>query len=48
MDKPSSALDVQSEKKIQQAMKALARQKVVIMVTHRMGAFAEFDRVVRL
>lgn len=48
MDEPSSALDVQSEKKIQQAMKALARQKVVIMVTHRMGAFAEFDRVVRL
>ena len=48
MDKPSSALDVQSEKKIQQAMEELARWKVVIMVTHRAGAFAAFDRVVRL
>ena len=48
MDEPSSALDAQSEKKIQQALEELARWKVVIMVTHRAGAFAAFDRVVRL
>lgn len=48
MDEPSSALDVQSEKMIDQAMKELMKQKVVLMVTHRAAAFAEFDRVVRL
>ena len=48
MDEPSSALDVQSEKMINQAMKELMKQKVVLMVTHRATSFEEFDRVVRL
>lgn len=48
MDEPSSALDAQSEKMIQQALEELAREKVVIMVTHRAGAFTAFDRIVRL
>ncbi len=48
MDEPSSALDVQSEKMIHQAMKELMKQKVVLMVTHRAGPLEEFDRVVRL
>ena len=48
MDEPSSALDVQSEKMINQAMKELMKQKVVLMVTHRVTSFEEFDRVVRL
>lgn len=48
MDEPSSALDVQSEKMINQAMKELMKQKVVLMVTHRSTSFEEFDRVVRL
>lgn len=48
MDEPSSALDVQSEKMIQQAMKELTRQKVVLMVTHRSTSFEEFDRIIRI
>ncbi len=48
MDEPSSALDVWSEKKINQAMQELTRQKVVLMVTHRSTSFEEFNRVVRL
>ncbi len=48
MDEPSSALDVQSEKMINQAMKRLMAEKVVLMVTHRATSFEEFDRVVRI
>lgn len=48
MDEPSSALDVWSEKKINQAMQELTRQKVVLMVTHRSVSFEGFSRVVRL
>ncbi len=48
MDEPSSALDIQSEKMINHAMKELMKQKVVLMVTHRSASFKEFDRVVRL
>ncbi len=48
MDEPSSALDVQSEKMINRAMKELMKQKVVLMVTHRATSFEEFERVVRL
>lgn len=46
MDEPSSALDIQSEKMINHAMKELMKQKVVLMVTHRSASFKEFDRVV--
>lgn len=48
MDEPSSALDVQSEKMINQAMKELMKQKVVLMVTHRSTSFGSFDRVIKL
>lgn len=48
LDEPSSALDVQSEKMINLAMKQLMKNKIVIMVTHRTTSFEEFDRAVRL
>ncbi len=48
LDEPSAALDVQSEKMINMAMKQLMRNRVVIMVTHRMTSFEEFDRIVEL
>ena len=48
MDEPSSALDIESEQKINQAMQELTRQKVVIMVTHRSTSLEAFNRVVRL
>lgn len=48
MDEPSSALDVQSEKMINLAMRQLMEQRVVLMVTHRETAFDEFDRVVKM
>lgn len=48
MDEPSSALDVQSEKMIHQALKELTKHKVVLMVTHRATSFEDFDRCVRM
>lgn len=48
MDEPSSALDVQSEKMIHQAMKELMKEKIVLMVTHRSTSFEDFDRIIRL
>lgn len=48
MDEPSSALDIESEKKINQAMQELTKQKVVLMVTHWSTSFEAFNRVVRL
>jgi len=48
MDEPSSALDVHSEKMVNQAMGKLMKEKVVIMVTHRGNAMDGFDRVVNL
>lgn len=48
LDEPSSALDVQSEKMINLAMKQLMQNRIVIMVTHRTTSFAEFDRVVEM
>lgn len=48
MDEPSSALDVQSENMIRQAMKELMKEKVVLMVTHREASSGDFDRTVRL
>lgn len=48
MDEPSAALDVESEKKINLAMKQLMQNKIVIMVTHRTTSFQEFDRIVRI
>jgi len=48
MDEPSSALDVESENKINLAMKKLMGNRIVIMVTHRTSSFHEFDRVFEL
>lgn len=48
MDEPSSALDVQSEKKINLALTNLMQGKAVLMVTHRKTAFDSFDRVVEM
>lgn len=44
MDEPSAALDVESEKQIEQAIKALMKERIVLMITHRETAFSEFDR----
>lgn len=48
LDEPSSALDVHSEKRINQALGALMKEKAVIMVSHRKGAFDQFERVVNM
>lgn len=44
LDEPSSALDVESEQKINQAMRLLMTDKIVLMVTHRTTSFEQFDR----
>ena len=48
LDEPSSALDVQSEKMIYLAMKKLMKNRVVLMITHRMTASLEYDRMVEM
>lgn len=48
MDEPSSALDVESEKKINLAMRQLMEGRIVIMATHRTTSFSEFDRMVKM
>lgn len=48
MDEPSSALDVESEKKINLAMNKLMEDKIVILVTHRTSSFADFNRVIQI
>lgn len=48
MDEPSSALDAESEKKIEQAIRQLMKERIVLMITHRDTAFSEFDRIIRL
>lgn len=48
LDEPSSALDVHSEKMINQALRELMKDKVVIMVSHRRDVFDTFDRVINM
>lgn len=48
LDEPSSALDVESERKINLAMMQLMKDKIVIMVTHRIHSFNQFDREIKL
>ena len=48
LDEPSSALDVESERKINLAMKELMADKIVIMVTHRTNSFDQFDRQIHM
>lgn len=48
LDEPSSALDVHSEKMINQVLGELMKEKVVIMVSHRRDAFDTFDRVINI
>ncbi len=48
LDEPSSALDVHSEKMINQALGELMKDKVVIMVSHRKDFFDTFDRVINM
>ena len=48
MDEPSSALDVQSERMIRLALEELAKEKTVIMVTHRENVSGGDYRMVRL
>lgn len=48
LDEPSSALDVESERKINLAMKELMADKIVIMVTHRTNSFDQFDKQIHM
>ena len=48
MDEPLSALDTYSENVLLKAMKALLKNKAVIMVSHRMTGMDKFERVVRI
>ena len=48
MDEPLSALDTYSENVLLKAMKALLKDKTVIMVSHRMTGMDKFERVVRI
>ena len=48
LDEPSSALDVHNEKMINQALRELMKDKVVIMVSHRRDVFDTFDRVINM
>lgn len=48
MDEPSSALDIISERKINQALEELMKNRVVIMVSHRKESFDKFDYVMNL
>ena len=48
MDEPLSALDTYSENVLLKAMKALLKNKTVIMVSHRMTGMDKFERVVRI
>lgn len=48
MDEPSSALDIISERKINQALEELIKNRVVIMVSHRKESFDKFDYVMNL
>lgn len=48
LDEPSSALDVYSEKLINQALGELMKDKIVIMVSHRKDSFDTFDRVINM
>lgn len=45
MDEPSSALDSESEKMIYQALEEFAKDKAVIVVTHREVELEDFERV---
>lgn len=46
MDEPSSALDAQSEAMVNKALKELAKDKTVIMISHITTAQDDYDRVV--
>ncbi len=48
MDEPTSALDSESEKKIDLAIEELSKNKIVIMVTHKMKEYKYFDTTVIL
>ncbi|MCM1466699.1 MAG: ABC transporter ATP-binding protein/permease [Alistipes sp.] len=48
MDEPSSALDIESEQRIYEAVRKLMKDRVVFMVTHKGIGIDDFDRVVEL
>lgn len=48
LDEPTAALDVYSEKIVNQALGELMKEKVVIMIAHRRDAFDWFDRVINM
>ncbi len=48
MDEPSSALDIVSEQKINEAVRKLMTDRAVIMVSHRETGTDDFDRVIQI
>ena len=48
MDEPSSALDIVSEQKINEAVRKLMTDRAVIMVSHRETGTDGFDRVIQI
>ena len=45
-DEATSALDYESERIVQQNMKAICRGRTVIVIAHRLSAVREADRIV--
>src|SRR5439155_15833774 len=46
LDEPTSALDVHSEAVIQQALDALRRRALVVIIAHRLSTLSICDRIV--
>lgn len=48
LDEATSAIDPTNERRLQEAMAALVRDKTVIVVAHRLSTIASADRIVVL
>lgn len=48
LDEATSALDYESKEKIEQTLKALAKTKTIIMITHQLDMLKESDAVIEL
>lgn len=48
LDEPTSQIDLESEAAITQALAEVAKEKTVVLLTHRASALANADRVLYL